>query len=80
MSDNQEKRFGVPVDEFVKNGKQANAKAQVNQTLKIFNDAVKAARAEGVFVFLKVDTDEADGRPLLGASFETNKREESDGK
>jgi hypothetical protein len=69
MSNDQERKIGIPVDEFVKKGKQDNAKAQVTSTLRIFNEACQKARAEGVFVFLKVEKGE-DGRPELGVTFD----------
>lgn len=48
MTEPNKAPFGVPVDEFVKNSKQANAKAQVNAAVKLLNDAIKKAKAEGV--------------------------------
>lgn len=47
--------FGVPADEFVADGKKANAKAQLVQATKIFNDAVRAAKTEGLFFILELN-------------------------
>lgn len=43
-----ETRFGVPVEEFVADGKKANAKAQVNQAVDHLNRVIKEAQKIGV--------------------------------
>lgn len=50
MTEPSKAPFGVPIDEFARDGKQANAKAQVIQAVKLLNDAIKKAKAEGVFI------------------------------
>lgn len=49
---------GKPIGEFIREGKQENAKRQLENVTRIFNDAVKTAKAEGLIVMITLNAKE----------------------
>lgn len=75
MTDNplnkgQRAPFGVPMDEFAANSHKASAKAQVNQAVKLLDEAVKKAGASGLVVAVFINGEKVSIESVGEVSYE----------